>query len=91
MRSLQVSLAVRLALVYVVATALAVAVLIYRAYDTAASLNDRELSLLASELGQSVSIDDSGSPYLNLPPRLAAAYAAASNADVFAKIGRAHV
>jgi hypothetical protein len=83
-RSLQLRLAVRLALVYLVATTIAVGILVYRAYDTAASLNDRELSLRASDLGQSVSIDGSGSLRLDLPPRLAAAYAGASDTDVFA-------
>jgi signal transduction histidine kinase len=83
-RSLQLRLAGRLTLVYLVATTIAVGILVYRAYDTAASLNDRELSLRASDLGQSVSIDGSGSLRLDMPPRLAAAYAGASDADVFA-------
>jgi len=83
-RSLQLRLAMRLALVYVVATTIAVGILVYRAYDTAASLNDRELSLRASDLAQSVSVDGSGTPHLDLPPNLAAAYAAAAAADTFA-------
>jgi len=42
-RSLQVRLAVRLAILYIVATTAIVGVFIYRAYDTAGSLNEREL------------------------------------------------
>jgi len=49
-QSLQVRLAVRLAILYVVATGIAAAVLIYQAYDTASSLNERELSLRAEDL-----------------------------------------
>jgi signal transduction histidine kinase len=73
-----------LALVYLVASAVIVGILVYRAYDTAASLNDRELSLRASDLGQFVTVDGSGKLHLELPLRLAAAYQAASGADVYA-------
>lgn len=82
--SLQFRLAVRLTTVYLLATAVAVGVLVYRAYDAADSLNDRELSLRASDLGRSVSVDRSHTPRLDLPPNLAAAYAAAADADIFA-------
>src|SRR5262245_8891515 len=46
--SLQMRLAVRLAALYVVATALAIAVLVYEAYDTAGTLNNRDLHLRRS-------------------------------------------
>jgi signal transduction histidine kinase len=81
--SLQVRLAARLALLYVVATAVAAAVLIYQAYDTAASLNDRELSLRAEDLARAVSRDDAGLPQLKLPAKLASGYASSSD-DIFA-------
>ncbi len=84
MRSLQLSLAIRLAVVYVAATALVLGILVYQAYDTAGSLDDRELSLRAEDLARSVTVDSGGSPHLDLPPRLAAAYMAAGGADVFA-------
>jgi hypothetical protein len=81
--SLQVRLAVRLAVLYVVATAVAAAVLIYQAYDTAASLHDRELGLRAEDLARAVSRDDAGLPQLKLPAKLASGYASSSD-DIFA-------
>jgi hypothetical protein len=83
-RSLQGRLAFRLALVFVVATVIAVGILIYRAYDATVSLNDRELSLRASDLAESVSVDGAGSPHLDLPAKLAVAYRDGSESDVFA-------
>jgi two-component system, OmpR family, sensor histidine kinase TctE len=85
--SLQLRLAVRLAIVYVIATAIAVGVLVYRAYDTAGSLNDRELSLRAQDLANYMSIDSSGRPRLDLPAKLSGEYAAGSGADIFAVRG----
>ena len=52
-QSLQVRLAVRLAVLYALATAVAAGVLIYQAYDTAGSLQDRELSSAGRGLGAS--------------------------------------
>jgi len=83
-RSLQLRLALRLTAVYLVLTALAVGIVIYRAYDTAGTLNDRELSLRAQDLARAVALDASGHPYLELPAKLAAAYAVADGTDVFA-------
>jgi len=83
-RSLQARLALRLALVYVAAITVAVGVLVYRAYETADSLNDRELSLRAEDLGRSIVIDGSGALHLHLPAKLAAQYAAGLDRDVFA-------
>src|SRR5215467_8107435 len=83
LQSLQVRLAVRLAILYVVATAIAAGVLIYQAYDTASSLGERELSLRAEDLARAVSRDGSGQAQLILPARLASAYAA-STEDIFA-------
>jgi two-component system, OmpR family, sensor histidine kinase TctE len=82
-QSLQVRLAARLAVLYVAATAIAVGMLIYQAYDTANSLNDRELSLRAEDLARAVTRDGAGRAQLILPARLASAYAASSD-DIFA-------
>ncbi len=84
LRSLQAKLALRLAALYVAATAIAVAILIYQAYETADTLNDRELSLRAADLARHVAADSAGVVRLELPPDLAARYQAAGNTDIFA-------
>lgn len=87
LRSLQLRLAVRLAVVYLVATAVVVGILVYQTYETADSLEDRELSLRAQDLGHYLSLDGSGKPRLDLPPGLASAYNNASGTDAFAVRG----
>jgi two-component system, OmpR family, sensor histidine kinase TctE len=84
LRSLQLRLAVRLGLVYVVAIAMAVSFFIYQAYNAAGSLSERQLGLRAADLVRYVSLDATDTPRLDLPPELAAAYAAGSDADIFA-------
>src|SRR4249920_3724965 len=84
LRSLQARLALRLALVYMTATAVAVGFLVYQAYEAADSLNDRELGLRAHDLGRSVVVNPSGAPRLDMPTKLAAAYAAGLDRDIFA-------
>src|SRR5947209_418484 len=83
-RSLQFRLAVRLVAVYIAATAVAAGMLVYQAYDTADTLDSRELSLRAADLARYISVDSKGTAQLNLPSKLAAAYEAGSGADIFA-------
>jgi signal transduction histidine kinase len=84
LQSLQLRLAVRLGLVYFIAIAVAVSFFINQAYNAAESLSERQLGLRAADLARYVFLDASGTPRLDLPPELAAAYAAASDADLFA-------
>src|SRR6516225_1981688 len=84
LQSLQLRLAVRLGLVYFIAIAVAISFFINQAYNAAWSLSERQLGLRAGDLARYVFRDASGTPRLDLPPELAAAYAAASDADLFA-------
>jgi len=83
-RSLQMRLAVQLAALYVIVMGIGVAILVYQAYDTAGTLNDRDLNLRATDVAQYVSLDPGGRPQLNLPPKLAEAYQSTAAADIFA-------
>lgn len=52
LRSLEGSLAVRLGPLYLLAMAFAVGALLYQGYDTAGTLNDRDLNLRATDLAR---------------------------------------
>jgi two-component system, OmpR family, sensor histidine kinase TctE len=84
LRSLQLRLAVRLAALFVVGSAAIVGFVVWRAYDTAGPLADRELSLRAADLANSVARGPDGTARLALPPALREAYGAAPDADIFA-------
>jgi signal transduction histidine kinase len=83
-RSLQVSLALRVATLYILATVAVIAVLMARAYDTARSLSDQELLLRAKDLASHVSVGADGLSRLDLPPNVAAVYEAGPGGDIFA-------
>jgi two-component system, OmpR family, sensor histidine kinase TctE len=84
LRSLQLRLAARFAILVVVMSGVAAGLLLLKAYSTAGSLENRELSERVTDLASSVTIDVNGKPRLELSPRLAAAYAAGSGTDVYA-------
>src|SRR5258706_32020 len=73
-RSLQLQLALRLAPLYIAATAIAVGVLVYQAYSTADSLSDQDLNRRAADLASFVVVDGTGEARLDLPPKLRSAY-----------------
>jgi signal transduction histidine kinase len=83
-RSLQLRLAVQLAALFIIGSAAIVGVLVWRAYDTAGTLADRELSLRAADLAKYVAPAPDGTPRLALPAALRDAYGAAPDADIFA-------
>jgi hypothetical protein len=83
-RSLQARLAARLAGLYILAMATAVGILLYQAYDTAGSLNDRDLNFRATDIARYVLVDPRQGARLDLPPKLAAAYQSPASTDIFA-------
>lgn len=83
-KSLQLRLTIELAVLFLVASCLAVGGLIYSASLTAGSLADRELGLRAEDLARHVSLDKAGTPRLELPPDLRQAYDTAAQQSVFA-------
>ena len=74
MRSLQVRLALSLAAVYVVATAIAVGALLYQAYASADALSKEDLNRRAKHLAALTSVAETGKPSIDLPEWLAALY-----------------
>jgi len=64
-RSLQVRLALRVAILYAIATIVVIGVLMTRAFDAARSIGDRELMMRATELSRLVSVGEDGVPRLD--------------------------
>jgi signal transduction histidine kinase len=87
LRSLQLRLVVPLVALFVLGAAAMVAFITWRAYDTADSLGDRELSLRAADLASAVSRQPDGSAHLDLPASLRDAYGSRPDADIFAVRG----
>ncbi|WP_159731451.1 ATP-binding protein [Methylosinus sp. Ce-a6] len=79
--SLEFQLAVRLAALYVVATLIGVAALVYQAYQTADSLGDLDLRRRAVDLAALVTLGDDAKPQFSLSSKLAGVYE--SSADIF--------
>ena len=83
-KSLQLRLTIELALLFLVASCLAIGGLIYSASLTAGSLADRELGLRAEDLARHVVVDAAGKPRLELSSELMNAYDAAAQQSLFA-------
>ncbi len=84
LRSLQLRLIVRLAVLFVVGSTAIVGVLIWRAHDAIDSLGVRGLSLRAEDLVGHVLRDPEGRVRLSLPATLQKAYSTTPAADIFA-------
>jgi two-component system, OmpR family, sensor histidine kinase TctE len=84
LKSLQLRLTIELAALFLVASGLAMAGLIYSASLTAGSVADRELDLRAEDLAHYILLDATGHSRLELPPALRQAYYAAAQQSVFA-------
>lgn len=87
LRSLQLRLVLPLAILFAVGAAVIVAFVAWRAYDTADSLADRELSLRAADIADYLVRQPDGTVRLSLPDGLRDAYGAAPDADIFAVRG----
>ena len=73
-RSLQGQLALSLAALYVVATAIVTAAIVYQAYSTADQLSNEDLDRRARHLASLVKIGDGEQPVIALPDWLASLY-----------------
>ena len=83
-RSLQLRLSLELGALFLLATAIALGGLLYRASTTADSLDDRELGLRADDIAGALVRDPGGAVRFDLPPRLADAYALSEQRALFA-------
>ena len=83
-RSLQAQLALRLAVVFLVATVLAVGAVVYEGYSASDALGDEELARRAAELARHVARGADGTARLDLPEGLDQVYHSPSGTDLFA-------
>jgi hypothetical protein len=83
LRSLQAKLAVRLAVVILVATLLGVCALVFKGYNAADTLGNEELLARARELARYVVPDSTGAARLDLPPQLGRVYRPSAETDLF--------
>jgi two-component system sensor histidine kinase TctE len=84
LRSLQAQLAIRLAAVILVATALGVGAIVYEGMNAADALGNEQLARRAGELAQYVAADSDGTLHLELPARLDQAYRAPGRTEIYA-------
>ncbi len=84
LHSLQLRLVLPLVILFIVGAAVIVGFVAWRAYDTADSLADRELSLRAADIAGHLVRQPDGTARLDLPDSLRSAYGAAPGGDIFA-------
>lgn len=82
--SLQLQLALRLGVLFLLATMLAVGALLLQTYIVADSMNEQSLIERAKELAEAVDEGRQGDPVFKLAPRVAVPAAAGREAEVFA-------
>ena len=84
LRSLQAQLAIRLAAVILVATALGVGAIVYEGMNAADVLGSEQLARRAAEIVQYVAAGSDGTLHLELPPKLDQIYRSPGRTDIFA-------
>ncbi len=84
LRSLQAQLAIRLAAVILVATALGVGAIVYEGMNAADALGNEQLARRAAEIAQYVAAGSDGTLHLELPAKLDQTYRSPSRTDIFA-------
>jgi two-component system, OmpR family, sensor histidine kinase TctE len=83
-RSLQAQLAIRLAIVILVATALGVGAIVYEGMNAADALGNEHLVQRAAEIAQNVTAGPGRPPHLELPAKLDQAYRSPARTEIFA-------
>ena len=84
LRSLQAQLAIRLAAVILVATALGVGAIVYEGMNAADALGNEQLAQRAAEIVQYIAAGPDGTLHLELPPKLDQIYRSPGRTAIFA-------
>jgi two-component system, OmpR family, sensor histidine kinase TctE len=84
LRSLQAQLAIRLAAVILVATALGIGAIVYEGMNAADALGNEQLARRAEEIAQYVAAGSDGTLHLELPPPLEQIYHSPGHTEIFA-------
>src|ERR1700753_582185 len=84
LRSLQAQLAIRLAAVILVATALGVGAIVYEGMNAAEVPGSEEPARRAAEMGKCAAAGSAGTLHWELPPKLDQIYRSPGRTDIFA-------